>query len=148
MQRQEKQIAAAQLARELREGSAVFTFDYRGLTVDEVNDVRRRVRESGGVYRVVKNSTARWALKDVGISGLDEHLSGMTGFAWSPEDPISLAKALHESAKEYEAFPLQGGASSATRRSVRTNSSGSPRCRDRTRCAPWSSARSRSRSAT
>ncbi len=109
MQRQEKQIAAAQLARELREGSAVFTFDYRGLTVDEVNDVRRRVRESGGVYRVVKNSTARWALKDVGISGLDEHLSGMTGFAWSPEDPISLAKALHESAKEYEAFRFKAG---------------------------------------
>ena len=114
MQRQEKQLAATDLAREIREGQAVFTFDYRGLTVQEVDDVRRRVRESGGTYRVVKNSTARWALQDVGIQGLEDHLTGMTGFAWSAEDPVSLAKALHESAKEYEAFRFKAGVVSQT----------------------------------
>ncbi len=109
MQRQEKQLAATVLAQEIRKGGAVFTFDYRGLKVQEVDDVRRRIRESGGVYRVVKNSTARWALKDVGITGLDDHLVGMTGFAWSAEDPVSLAKALHESSEEYEAFRFKAG---------------------------------------
>jgi len=109
MQRQEKRTAAADLARELQEGHAVFTFDYRGLTVEEAADVRRRVRESGGVYRVVKNSTARWALKDLGITGLDDHLVGMTGFAWSVNDPVSLAKALHESSEEYESFRFKAG---------------------------------------
>ncbi len=110
MPHQEKQLAAADLAQKLREGGdAVFTFDYRGLTVEEANDVRRRVRASGGVYRVVKNSTARWALQDVGITGLDAELVGMTGFAWSVEDPVSLAKALHESSEEYEAFRFKAG---------------------------------------
>ena len=92
MQRMEKQEAAASLAALLKAQTAVFSFDYRGLSVADVTDLRRRVREAGGQYRVVKNSTAKWAFEEAGISGLDDQLAGMTGLAWSEDDPVALAQ--------------------------------------------------------
>lgn len=109
MQRMEKRDAAASLAALLKSRAAVFSFDYRGLSVAEVTDLRRRVREAGGKYRVVKNSTAKWAFEEAGIAGMDEQLVGMTGLAWCDEDPVALAKALHESTREFEAFQYKGG---------------------------------------
>ena len=109
MQRMEKQEAAASLAALLKSQTAVFSFDYRGLSVEEITDLRRRVREAGGKYRVVKNSTARWAFDEAGISGLEDQLVGMTGLAWCEEDPVALAKALHAGTKDFAAFEYKGG---------------------------------------
>ncbi len=109
MQRSEKHHAAEALAEALRSPAAVFSFDFRGLTVAEVTDLRRRVREAGGQYRVVKNSTARWALRNAGIAGLDDHLVGMTGIVWSVGDPASLARVLRESSQDFEALQFKGG---------------------------------------
>ena len=109
MQRTEKRQAAESLAVLLKSQAAVFSFDYRGLSVAEVSDLRRRVREAGGMYRVVKNTTAKWAFQEAGIAGLDEQLVGMTGLAWCEEDPIALAKALHEGTKQFGAFQYKGG---------------------------------------
>lgn len=109
MQRAQKVQSAEALAAVLREPSAVFSFDFRGLDVAQVTDLRRRVREAGGQYRVVKNSTARWAFKDAGIVGLDDQLVGMTGLAWVEADPASLAKVLHESARDLGGLRFKGG---------------------------------------
>ena len=109
MQRMEKREAATSLAALLKSQTAVFSFDYRGLSVAEVTDLRRRVREAGGRYRVVKNSTAKWAFEEAGISGMDDQLVGMTGLAWCDEDPVALAKALHEGTGEFGAFQYKGG---------------------------------------
>ncbi len=109
MQRVEKVRSAEELAGVLREPAALFSFDFRGLSVAQVTDLRRRVREAGGQYRVVKNSTARWAFRDAGITGLDDHLVGMTGLAWAEADPASLAKVLHETAKDLEGLRFKGG---------------------------------------
>ncbi len=109
MQRVQKKEAAEALGSLLQSPAAVFSFDFRGLTVAEITALRRRVREVGGTYRVVKNSTARFAFRDAGIAGLDDHLVGMTGLAWSNDDPVSLAKALHEGTREFEGFAFRGG---------------------------------------
>lgn len=109
MQRVQKREAAEALAKVLAAPTAVFSFDFRGLTVAEVTDLRRRVRDAGGMYRVVKNSTARWAFKEAGLPGLDEHLVGMTGLAWSEDDPVSLARVLHESTRDFTALQYKGG---------------------------------------
>ncbi len=109
MQRMEKRDAATSLAALLKSQTAVFSFDYRGLCVADVTDLRRRVREAGGKYRVVKNSTAKWAFEEVGIAGMDDQLAGMTGLAWCEEDPVALAKALHEGTKAFAAFEYKGG---------------------------------------
>ncbi len=109
MQRTEKRDAATSLATLLKAQAAVFSFDYRGLSVGEVTDLRRLVREAGGKYRVVKNSTAKWAFEEAGIAGLDDQLAGMTGLAWCEVDPVALAKALHEGTKQFKAFEYKGG---------------------------------------
>ncbi len=109
MQRAQKVRSAAALATALREQAAVFSFDFRGLSVAEATVLRRRVREAGGHYRVVKNSTARWAFRDVGITGLDENLVGMTGLAWSDTDPAALARVIHESADDFKALRFKAG---------------------------------------
>ncbi len=109
MQRMEKRDAATSLAALLKSQEAVFSFDYRGLSVGEVTDLRRLVREAGGKYRVVKNSTAKWAFEEAGIAGLDDQLVGMTGLAWCEENPVALAKALHQGTKQFKAFEYKGG---------------------------------------
>ena len=109
MQRTEKRQAAASLAVLLKSQAAVFSFDYRGLSVAEVSDLRRRVRDAGGKYRVVKNTTAKWAFQEAGIAGLDDQLVGMTGLAWCEDDPVALAKVLHEGTREFDAFQYKGG---------------------------------------
>ena len=113
MHRTEKHEAAVALAGLLKSQAAVFSFDYRGLSVAEVTDLRRRVREAGGRYRVVKNSTAKWAFREAGITGMDDQLVGMTGLAWCDDDPVVLAKALHEGTREFDAFEYKGGVVSA-----------------------------------
>ena len=109
MQRTEKRQAAGTLAVLLKSQTAVFSFDYRGLSVAEVSDLRRRVRDAGGKYRVVKNTTAKWAFQEAGIAGLDDQLVGMTGLAWCEDDPVALAKVLHEGTKDFGAFQYKGG---------------------------------------
>ena len=121
MQQVQKQKAAKVLAAVLESPAAVFSFDFRGLTVAEVTDFRRRIREVGGKYRVVKNSTARWAFEDAGITGLDDCLVGMTGLAWSDDDPASLAKVLHESTEDFAALQFKGGIVSARQSSRPVN---------------------------
>ena len=113
MQRMEKREAAVSLAALLKSQTAVFSFDYRGLSVADVTDLRRRVREAGGNYRVVKNSTAKWAFDEAGIAGMDDQLVGMTGLAWCEDDPVALAKALHGGTKDFAAFEYKGGVVSA-----------------------------------
>lgn len=109
MQRAQKVRSAEKLATALRDQAAVFSFDFRGLSVADSTLLRRRVREAGGHYRVVKNSTAQWAFRTVGISGLDEHLVGMTGLAWSDTDPAALARVIHESAADFKALRFKAG---------------------------------------
>jgi len=109
MHREDKHRAAADLAEELKTPQAIFSFDFRGMTVSEVTDLRRRVRGAGGVCRVVKNSTARWAFRGAGVEGLDDHLTGMTGLAWSDGDVVGLAKALHESMADFDTLAYKGG---------------------------------------
>lgn len=109
MNRVQKKEAAEALVGLLQSPAAVFSFDFRGLTVAEVTDLRRRVREVGGKYRVVKNSTARFAFRDAGITGFDDQLAGMTGLAWSDDDPVTLAKALHEGTREFDGFEFRVG---------------------------------------
>jgi len=79
-----------------RMSSAVF-LDFKGLNVETVGKLRDEFRKSGVEYRVVKNSLVRHAIKHHGwAKGLDVSLTGMTGVAWSYEDPSAAAKVVKE----------------------------------------------------
>ena len=74
--------------------SAVF-LDYKGMTVEQATKLRASFRKAGVEYKVCKNTLVKQALKDKSwAKGLDDTLTGMTGIAWSYEDPSSGAKVL------------------------------------------------------
>jgi len=70
--------------------------DYRGLKVDEMAEVRRRLGEVGADYRVVKNSLTRLAAQQVGKEGIIEIMEGPTAIAFGYDDEVAPAKAVME----------------------------------------------------
>ena len=71
--------------------SAVF-MDYRGLTVAEASELRTKARAAGIKYKVYKNNLVRIALNNMGITELDEQLTGTLSVAFSPNDEVAAVK--------------------------------------------------------
>lgn len=80
--------------------SAVF-LDFKGMNVESVTKLRVEFRKAGVEYKVVKNTLVRHALKDAAFKDkLDDVLAGMTGVAWSYEDPSAAAKVVKSFRKD------------------------------------------------
>ena len=105
---QKKQVVA-ELVETLKSAQAGVLVDYRGLTVEQDTDLRRKLREAGVEYKVVKNTLTRFAAKEVGLDGLDEQLNGPTSLAVSAEDPVAPAKVIADFAKEVECLQIKAG---------------------------------------
>jgi large subunit ribosomal protein L10 len=89
--------------------SAVF-IDFQGMTVEQVTKLRDDLRAKGVEYKVVKNKLVRQALSGAPwLSKLDVALRGMTGVAWSYEEPSAAAKVLKEFVKENEKLKIKAG---------------------------------------
>ncbi|GAB4292786.1 MAG: 50S ribosomal protein L10 [Ignavibacteriaceae bacterium] len=79
----------------LRNSSAVYLTDYKGITVEDINNLRNEFRKEGVRYKVFKNTLVKRALDEVGgYDKLAEHLVGMTGFAFASENPVAPAKII------------------------------------------------------
>ena len=91
---------------------AVVISHYRGLTVAEMGELRKKARELGAELRVTKNRITRLALKGTKFEGLDDLFKGPTIMAYS-SDPISACKLCVQFAKENEKFLVVGGALSS-----------------------------------
>lgn len=109
MKKQSKEVVVAEFAEKLKVTKAAFLADYRGLNVEQTNALRRKLKDAGVEYRVVKNTLLRLAAKDTDSACLDEHLSGPTAIALVNDDPVAPAKALVEFAKQYNVFELKAG---------------------------------------
>ena len=88
--------------------SAVFT-SYKGLSAQDMADIRNLIREGGGEYKVVKNTLALMALEKSGSEQAIEFVEGPCGIAFSSEEPIGIVKTLVKFAKEHELLVLKGG---------------------------------------
>ncbi|HKY37412.1 MAG TPA: 50S ribosomal protein L10 [Polyangiaceae bacterium] len=89
--------------------SAVF-LDFTGMTVEEVSKLRDRFREKGIDYKVLKNKLVEKALADQPwVSGLKPVLRGMTGVAWSFEEPSAAARVVKDFVKENEKLKVKAG---------------------------------------
>lgn len=110
MDRSEKESAVGTIKEKFdRMTSAVF-LDYKGLTVEAVTKLRDEFRKSGVEYRVVKNTLVHHAVKEHGWAGkLDSVLVGMTGVAWSFEDPSAAAKVVKAFRKDNEKLKIKAG---------------------------------------
>ena len=79
-----------------------------GLTVADVTDLRRKVREAGASYKVVKNRLAVLALKGTRFNGIIPILKGPTALAWA-DDPVVVAKVIVDFAKTNDKIEILGG---------------------------------------
>ena len=87
---------------------------YKGMTVAQMTDFRRRVKEAGGVVKVTKNRLAKLALNGTDVESVADLLQGQTCVAYS-SDPISAAKVSVKYAKENDKLVILGGAMGKTR---------------------------------
>ena len=109
MNRTEKQVLIEDLHAEFGRSSHAILVDFRGLSVPAVTEFRRKVRQSGSRYRVVKNSLALRALKDTPLEKLAAKFDQTTGVAYTGADPVVLAKVLVDFAKEHPALVVKAG---------------------------------------
>ncbi|WP_433052489.1 50S ribosomal protein L10 [Dactylosporangium sp. CS-033363] len=106
--RDDKASAVAELTEHFRGSSATVLTEYRGLTVAQLKNLRRSLgRET--TYAVAKNTLAKRAATDAGISGLDDLFSGPTALAFVGGDPVEAAKSLREFAKANPMLVIKGG---------------------------------------
>jgi large subunit ribosomal protein L10 len=83
--------------------------EYRGLSVQQLSDLRKQLRGVSAEYKVVKNRLARIAVKTSGASSVEGHLKGPTGLVLSREDPVAVAKVLHTFARTNQALVIKAG---------------------------------------
>jgi len=94
MRKEEKKEAVRELAQKLSGCDVAITTDYRGLSVAEMTELRRRLRQGGIEYRVIKNTLARFAAEQAGKEGLTSIIEGPTAIAFGHGDVAAPAKAL------------------------------------------------------
>src|SRR6185312_7498031 len=111
MQRTEKEEVVAALVEQLRSTESLIVADYRGLTNADLVELRAKVRGSGGRLQVVKNTLTRRAAEVAGTESLLALLEGPTAIAFveTDGDPVAVAKALADSAKDTKVLTLRGG---------------------------------------
>jgi large subunit ribosomal protein L10 len=109
MNRTDKQTLIDTLHQEFTRSPHAILVDYRGLSVPAVTEFRRKVRAAGSRYRVVKNTLAQRAARGTPLEKLGAKFEQMTGVAYTEADPIALAKALVDFAKDNPALQFKGG---------------------------------------
>src|SRR3954462_5455510 len=108
MARAEKQAAVAEIVESFNDSAGAVLTEYRGLTVKELQDLRRSLGEHAD-YAVVKITLAKLAAQEAGISGFDELLVGPTAIAFLNGDVVEAAKGLRDFAKAHPALIIKGG---------------------------------------
>lgn len=111
MQRTDKERVVAELVEQLRTTESLIVADYRGLTNADLIELRTKVRGGGGRFQVVKNTLTRRAAEEAGADSLLALLEGPTAIAFveTDGDPVAVAKALADTAKDTKILTLRGG---------------------------------------
>ncbi len=108
MARPDKAAAVAELVAEFRDSSGAVLTDYRGLTVKQLQELRRALGDNA-TYAVVKNTLTKIAANDAGIQSLDGLLAGPSAIAFLKGDPVEAAKSLRDFSRANESLVIKGG---------------------------------------
>ena len=106
--RTEKVATVAELAESFRSSTATVLTEYRGLTVAQLKELRRSLGTKAK-YTVAKNTLAKRAAADAGITGLDDLFTGPTALAFVTGDVVEAAKGLREFARAHPLLVIKGG---------------------------------------
>ena len=108
MNRSEKAAFVDNFEARIRATQALYLTDFTGLDVPSMTGLRRRLKDAGAEFVVVKNRLARRAFEELGAGfpDLSEHLTGPTGVVFGNDGPVEAAKVLSDFAKEHSARPV------------------------------------------
>lgn len=109
MDRREKERTVADLQELFTRATSAVLAEYRGLTVAELNALRRELREVAGEYRVAKNTLVELAIEGSPYLSFKDLLTGQNGLIFGYGDAIGLAKAVTRYAREHGKFTIKGG---------------------------------------
>ncbi|MFA5676258.1 MAG: 50S ribosomal protein L10 [Christensenellales bacterium] len=104
-----KKLVVLDVKDKIERSQALIFYDYRGLTVEEVTELRNKFRDADVEYRVIKNAIMRRAVDMLDIKGLDETLTGPTAVAFGYSDPAAPAKVLVEFIKKLKKTEIKSG---------------------------------------
>ena len=109
MPTQKKLDQAAKIADLLKEANGFYVIDYRGLTVKQMESLRRQLREAEATCGVFKNNIVRLCIKEAGLPEMDDLLEGPTAVVFYNGDIAAPAKVVKTMAKEAKVLKLKGG---------------------------------------
>jgi large subunit ribosomal protein L10 len=111
VKKEDKERVVAELTERLRTTETLLVADYRGLTMPQLDELRSKLIEHGARFSVVKNTLTRRAAEAAGSDTLLALLEGPTAIAFleSDGDPVAVAKALVDAARETRVLEVRGG---------------------------------------
>lgn len=107
MAKPEKEKRVTEIEAMLSSARGVYLADYQGLNVEQINNLRNKLREASVTFKVVKNTLARRSVDQVGLNELKKYLTGPTAMAFCLADPILGAKILSDFKKQHEQLELK-----------------------------------------
>ncbi len=107
--REKKEALVKEYKERLDDSEAIIITDYRGLHVNEAEELRVAIRKAEGNFVVVKNTLARRALDNAGWPAVDDMLTGPVGIGFCNSNIPGVAKAITDFAKKNEALTVTGG---------------------------------------
>ncbi|MGH2686691.1 MAG: 50S ribosomal protein L10, partial [Actinomycetota bacterium] len=107
--RPEKVAVVDEVKERLSGASAALLTEYRGINVSDMATLRRSLRAAGGDYKIYKNTLVRFAVRDLGLDGVEELLVGPTGIAFVEGDAVGVAKALRDFSRTNPNLVVKGG---------------------------------------
>ena len=96
-------------AAKFKEAASLVVVDYRGLSVEQVTELRKNLRAEGVEFKVLKNNISRRAITEAGYEGLASEFVGPTAVAFSNDDVVAPARILYAFAKKNDALELKAG---------------------------------------
>ena len=109
MARPEKVAVVEEIAEKLSKSQLAVLTDYRGLNVKDITELRKKLREAGVEYKVVKNTLTTLAARKLELTDLEPHLVEPTAVAFGYDDPVAPAKILSDFAQEHKELELKVG---------------------------------------
>ncbi len=110
-----KKPIVEEISASIENAQSVVLVDYRGLTVEQDTQLRKKLREAGVTYKVYKNTFMNFAFKGTQFEGLSEYLEGPSAIAISTEDATAPARVLSEFAKTADKLEIKGGVVEGTK---------------------------------
>lgn len=109
LKRPQKETFVEGLRGEFAKSQHAILVDFRGITVPAVTEFRRKIRQSGGSYKVIKNTLAVRALVGTPLEGLKDKFVKTTAIAFCDNDPVALAKVVVDFSKDHPQIVVKSG---------------------------------------